>query len=227
MRYNELENTLSQARMNRYLFACRGDRRKTIRLYRYNLLLCKEMYAIVGIFEIALRNKINQHYLTHFGDTEWLKTQCSPTGFLSNPRFASGGFRSRTIVLNTIRKLGTGYTHDRLVADLSFGFWVNLFATMQFRFGGQNLHRIFIARPSGLLPRQIYLDLTELLDYRNRIAHHEPVCFQRLYNNIDILFTRTNHQRVHTYFTWLGVSPSRILRGIDKVDIILSKIDRI
>ncbi len=42
--------------MQRYKDAAKGDTRKAMALYRYNLRLSQEMFTIVNCFEVALRN---------------------------------------------------------------------------------------------------------------------------------------------------------------------------
>ena len=59
MKYADFEKIMSPQRMERYVTACRGDTRKAMTLYRYNLQVSQEMFAIVGCFEVALRNAID------------------------------------------------------------------------------------------------------------------------------------------------------------------------
>jgi len=184
MNYNEFEKALSPARLNRYLTACGGDKVRALELYWLNVQLSQDFYAILSLFEIAFRNEIDIHYRTQFSDNEWLKNQCLGNGFLNNPAFAIGHYKSRKKVNEAIRNLGVRYTNDRVVASISFGFWINLFAPMQFRLAGQTLHRIFLARPTGTQPKAIFNDLVQVLDFRNRIAHYEPLCFNAQHNKV-------------------------------------------
>lgn len=115
MRYNEFENIMSAHRMQRYLEACGQDTRKTMTLYRYNLLLSRELFTVVSCFEVALRNRVDQHYRAKFGD-EWLNDAVDTNGmFMSHPcRNAA------SIIQNALRALGSDYTHSKLVAELGF-----------------------------------------------------------------------------------------------------------
>ena len=75
-----------------------------------------------------------------------------------------------------VEKVKDEATPGRVVAELSFGFWVGLFANVY----DQNLWRtdlyhLFSPRPQR---RQLHEDLDKLRTLRNRIAHHEPI-FQR------------------------------------------------
>lgn len=64
MNFETYINLLSGARMSKFIRACNGDKVKAMRLYDYNLRLSGRMFEIVGMFEIILRNRINDHYLT-------------------------------------------------------------------------------------------------------------------------------------------------------------------
>ena len=58
MRYKDFERIISQKRLRRYVAACGGNTRKAMTLYRYNVVLAQSMFAIIGYFEVALRNAI-------------------------------------------------------------------------------------------------------------------------------------------------------------------------
>ena len=60
MKYSEFEDAISPDRMHRYVSACTNDTKRAMTLYRYNIKLSQEMYAIISCFEVSLRNKINK-----------------------------------------------------------------------------------------------------------------------------------------------------------------------
>jgi len=59
MNYCIFESAFSKTRLDRYLAACYGNKRKAIKLYRLNIKLSQSFYALLGIFEIILRNSID------------------------------------------------------------------------------------------------------------------------------------------------------------------------
>ena len=84
-------------------------------------------------------------------------------------------------VTNAKGKLGnnTG-PHDpgRIVAELSFGFWVALFARRyEEALWRTTLHDCFDPTPAR---RHLHDRLNSLLALRNRIAHHEPILERNL-----------------------------------------------
>ena len=83
MKYKDFENAFSAARLNKYKNACGGNTNKALTLYRHNVKLCQKFYGVLNIFEIILRNAINQHYTAHFNDVEifsagWSIPICKP-----------------------------------------------------------------------------------------------------------------------------------------------------
>lgn len=60
MKYIDFEEAISPERMRRYVSACANDTKRAMTLYRYNLKLSQEMYAVISCFEVSIRNKINK-----------------------------------------------------------------------------------------------------------------------------------------------------------------------
>ncbi|MFM7850402.1 MAG: CAAX protease, partial [Flammeovirgaceae bacterium] len=85
MKYSEFENIMSTTRMRRYLAACNNNSKRAMTLYRKNLQLSQELFTIISCFEIALRNSIDQHYLTIHGNN-WLRQAASNGGMFDNQR---------------------------------------------------------------------------------------------------------------------------------------------
>ena len=195
MTYPDFQAALSAVRLNRYLTAVSGDANKALALYRLNIQLSGCFYGLISVVEVCLRNRIDAHYSGQFADPEWLKNQCTGSGFLNNPVFKAGGFKSRKNVDTAIRNLGVKYTHDRLVASMTPGFWINLFASLQFRLAAQTLHRCFVARPKGTRPKDLYNQLDDLLRFRNRIAHAEPICFNAAHGK-DTTYAQANYHQL-------------------------------
>ncbi len=67
MKYCEFEDIMSIARMSRYKTATSSNTRKAMTLYRLNLRLCQELFAIIWCIEVALRNSINRECLSAHG----------------------------------------------------------------------------------------------------------------------------------------------------------------
>lgn len=223
MKYSDYQKAFSYSRLERYRIACGDNKRKALLLYRYNIKLCQECYAILGILEVTLRNSIDRHYQAQFGVTNWLEVQAQNTGVFSDQIFQPGNYESRRLIRSNIRKLNARYTHDRLVSSLSFGFWVMLFNKLQFNVGGKTLHNIFVNRPIGTLPRSMYKELDKIRDFRNRVAHHEPLCFDSLHNK-NVMYAQQHYDLIKRYAQWLGFNSDQLFYGIDHVQDTIDKI---
>jgi len=176
MRFRDFERVMSVARISRYVNATGGDTRKSMTLYRLNLRLSQELFTLISCFEIVLRNAIDQHYVTMKG-ADWLRDAASPGGMYSIRNCGKTPY----IIANALRKL-TVYSHSKLVAEMDFGFWRYTFAQHQFYAGGQSLLGIFPAKPKSTLSlrydhKYVFSELEKINTLRNRLAHHEPVCF--------------------------------------------------
>lgn len=207
MKYEEYEKAFSAARLNRYLTACRGNRAKAMTLYRHNVKLCQKFYGILNIFEVVLRNAINLHYQSYFKDEDWIINQCAEGLMLSTAP-------QRNEILRNAAELHRNgkYSNDRLVSSVTFGFWTYLFNRLPYHGGGDTLLHIFPCRTKGLAQRPIFNELQQIKSFRNRIAHHEAICFNRD-NHIDLTYAQNNITLIKKYVIFLGYDPAKLFWG--------------
>ena len=220
MKFRDYEKAFSPARLYKYLKACEGDTVAALTLYRHNIKLCQKCYGILNIFEVVLRNAINEHYKTHFKDSDWIRNQLLAGGMLeSHPQ--------RLAVLKTIADLDKKgrYTNDRVVSSVTFGFWTYLFTKVPYRSGGSSLLKIFPAKAIGVGQRAVYNELQTIKDFRNSIAHHEAICFDDTGIKSTVAI-RSNYALIIKYVQFLGYSASTLYYGLDSLpDKIMKKID--
>lgn len=209
MNYSDYEMAFSAVRLNKYRAACGGDFNKAINLYRYNIGLCQKFYALLNIFEVAFRNAINRHYKAHLGDENWLKTQLEPGGILGE--YAQRGSVSK--IIDSLYKQRK-YSHDRLVSCVSLGVWTYMFTKVPFYRGGQNLLKVFPYRYAGMGQKAIYKELLLIKDFRNKIAHHEGICFDKE-GNKNTGFARFHYNLIMKYIYFLGFPTDELLEGFD------------
>ena len=80
MKYSEFEDIISQQRMRKYLLACNNESKRAMTLYRYNLKLSQEMFALISCFEVTLRNRIDKEMKAHFGNFTYSLTNRGQPG---------------------------------------------------------------------------------------------------------------------------------------------------
>lgn len=208
--------------------AMAGNTKKAMTLYRLNLKATQEFFSIISCFEIALRNAIDVHYLNKNG-ADWLQKAVVPGGMFYKTKCTS----TVKLVTDANIKLAANYSHPKLVAEMSFGFWRYLFADAQFIAGGQSLLAIFPGKPksngaANYNHKYVFNELEKVNNLRNRIAHHEPICFQKGGAAIrDTFLAREHYTRIITLFNWMEIDEAALLYGLDHVMKVLDKIDQL
>ena len=229
MKYNTFERLFSQERMDRYLQACGGDSRKAMTLYRYNLLLSQQIFTIISCFEVILRNVINVKLISTLGN-EWLKDSIMSGGRFCIPA-TQKDYNSISRAYNNL-VAENQYSHSKLLASMDFGFWKYLFSPTQFRLTGSVLLGIFPNKERSTPERQynhsyIFNELDKINTMRNRIAHHEPICF---YLQEPVIYTThvlNEYQKIQKLFLWMDVDSRALLYGLDHVQQICNKINEL
>ena len=209
MRYKEYEMAFSPARLNRYKVACGGNTRKAMALYRYNVKLCQKYYAVLNIFEIIFRNAVDRHFRTYYNDPNWIEQQLQAGGMLAYSPQKADALKH----INELKKKGI-LTPDKVVSAQSFGFWTYMFNKIPFNAGGKKILDIFPNKQVGLGQKAVYNELQDIKQFRNRIAHHEPICFDAS-GNRNMSYAQTNYQQILKYISFLGYSDKQFLFGYD------------
>jgi hypothetical protein len=225
MKYTDFETIMSVPRMNRYLVACGNNSRKAMTLYRKNLHLSQELFTVIGCFEIAFRNNINRQYINQYGN-DWLRDSVSTGGIFDN----SNCRHTKDVINRALTKLANNYTHTKLLAEMDFGFWRYLFAQPQFYAGGQTLLHIFPSKPKSTSTMQynhtfVFNQLEQINTLRNRIAHHEPVCFLHGNPITETTYARQQYNLLLQLFQWMNIDELSLLYGLDHITTVCNEID--
>ena len=229
MKYSEFEDAISPDRMHRYVSACTNDTKRAMTLYRYNIKLSQEMYAIISCFEVSLRNKINKEMRANFGN-DWLRDFVLPGGrFDTDPRVEG----TRKIIKKAYEGLVRchRYSPTKLLAEMEFGVWKFMFNNVQYRLSGRCLLNIFPNKPTSTPQAQydnafIFNALDVINNMRNRIAHHEPICFGDN-GNIDTQSVMFCYTRIMQLFQWMNIDADSLLYGVNHVVVVSDKVMKI
>lgn len=91
-----------------------------------------------------------------------------------------------------------------------------MFAGKQFQAGGSTLLSIFPQIP--LLQNQtfIYHKLDKINSIRNRVAHHEPICFGAG-DVIGTFYARSHFQEIIDILTYMNINSNQLFYGIDGI----------
>jgi hypothetical protein len=159
---------------------------------------------------------------------EWLKDSVMPGGIFTAPKL----YKTREIIERAYRKLqknGT-YSHSKLLAEMEFGIWKYMFSPLQYRLTGRSLLKIFPNKTRSSAEMQynqsyVFNELDKVNTLRNRLAHHEPICFYLNEPEIDTGYIVTEYQKIQSLFAWMGIDSRAMLYGLDHVLTTCSKIN--
>lgn len=226
MTYKEIEDVFSEKRMQKYVQSCGGDTRRAMTLYRYNLKLSQEMFTLISCFEVALRNRIDRQMMARWGN-DWLRDLVMPGGNFYNQHSVE---KTKKIITNAYKELQSSgnYSHSKLLASMEFGVWKYLYSNAHYRLTGRVLLHAFPNKPRSSAQVQydhnyIFHELNFINNIRNRIAHHEPICFGNPVG-IDTTYALTHYARIMTLFQWMDIDAPRLLYGLDHVGTVCGKL---
>lgn len=227
MNYSDFEYAFSTPRTKRYLTACGGNKIAAMSLYRLNIQLSHELFSVVSVLEISLRNAFDYEMRNFFGGN-WLIDAIQPRGRLC---INKSTHKTCSIIKRALDKLDANeQTIDYLIPYLEFGVWHYMFARPQnAAFGHKtiNVFPILIKRNPAYTCIDIFNMLTHVNNLRNRLAHHEPVCFMTNSTLKDTKYAREVYSTIINLIEGIGLNPSKMLYGIDHVITICDKIDKL
>ena len=163
-----IKNSISEERLSVYKADGANDDVALAR-YLYNIELCKSLYPLINIFEVTLRNSIDAALVNFFKNPDWNNTI----------PLCQTELAMITDAQLKIKRNGKKYSHGRLIAELTLGFWVALmgrkYNTQSFQFAiiKNCLHNCPSDQKKSSVVQK---NLTEIRFLRNRIAHHERIC---------------------------------------------------
>lgn len=227
MKFCDFEKIMSAKRMGRYVTACGGDTRKALSLYRLNLRLSSEMLSVISCYEVALRNAIDAIATNELGP-DWIRDAILPGGIFDNPKF-SGTTRMMKKAYAELSGKGI-YSPAKMLSAMEFGVWKYMYATPQFKATGRNFLKAFPNKPKSTPTSQInnqyiFNELDAINRLRNRIAHHEPICFLQNGDTISTFHLMSVYNKIYTLFSWMGIEGKSLLYGLDHIKQVTAKIE--
>lgn len=235
MKFNDFRQYFSAARVNRYLLAADNNKSRAVKLYKANLKTSQAFHPLLGIFEVVLRNRLNDILAAHFADPDWIINQ--KTGFMSDPslRFIykrtgkqkTNDYLKREInkAEKRLQKTRTTITSGKIIAEQTLGFWTDLFEVHHYRLLKGKPIQIFNSLPAGYGRKEVNDELDKVRRFRNRMNHNEPICFDG--NTIDFTDTLEVHQSIINVLTWIDPEIIKFISDIDQVKKTIVKAEKI
>ena len=184
--------SVSKPRLSKYLTEANGQIAHAIQLYHWNSQLSQSLYLNLQTWEVSLRNKLNQ-FLIYKYNSNWPYSQVALRNFSK---------KDNSRLIEAIERQKTAHrtnkpTSDQIVSDLSAGFWVSQLGRsydIPYRWRDNLKWRIFTNNQA--ISREDALEkCSDLLDLRNRVAHHEPIFLMPLSvlkTDIDLILAAMN-----------------------------------
>lgn len=172
---------VSQKRADAYRLSKDEDNAAILARYIHNIKISEAFYPLLDFFEISLRNRINNVFVEDFGDDR----------LLDNNFFDMETQNAVIEVHDKLIKKRKSPTNYRLVAELNFGFWSNLFNKKYHVIWQQEkrMERVFVNNRYDI--KTVNRELNILRKFRNRVFHFETIynhhperCYGLLYKYI-------------------------------------------
>lgn len=217
MDYNKLEYFLSQPRLNRFLVASGNSKSRAQKLYRANLRVAQSFYPVLNLLEIFLRNSCNHQVSSHFANPDWIITE--KNGFMNSPSLNASRFFLKNCIIKAERKIrmrGGTITAGKIIAEQSFGFWTSLFEVHHYRLIGGIVIHSFLNKPTNVNRNIISQKLNRIREFRNRIYHNEPICFNG--SNVDFTYAQSIKLEIYELLEWIDSDLTEYVQYFDNID---------
>lgn len=207
---NSFERSVSRPRLRRYLRDY-PDTLDAIAVYLWNLSLCSALYPSLQCLEVTYRNALDAALKSYWGTDRWFDDQAL---LLSNEWDKVQDVKSLLV------RQGKSIDPGRVIAELSFGFWVALYSKpYAARVVHPTLRSVFSNAPKHLRKQQVIGDrLQEVRKLRNRIFHHEPIWHwtQARSGLPDRAALMTQYEDILLLTGWIETGQSKIVHTIDR-----------
>lgn len=229
--YKKIKKFISATRLRKYEIVCKHDPSRTLKLYQTNLRLSQAYYSMLSLIEVIIRNALNEELKTYFNDTEWLRNQIA--GFMNHStlkkRLKDGHIKDgylKTTVTKSIHDLGSFAHQGKIIADLSFGFWVAFFDAKHYRLLKGSPLKIFKNLPAGENRKSIHEKLKKVRDFRNRVYHNEPIIFKKDSKGntvFDLMVANEIYEVIKDFYKWLDLDFEKWTRRINNIPLELKR----
>ena len=157
-----LEKYLSHERLAPYYSLARGDRWIGIQLYERNTECSEALYGVIQGLEVTLRNAIHNVMTKALANPEWYDKIAWESAEMAALQEAKDKVKEKFPL-----------TAGRVIAELTFGFWVRLAAySYEKSLWFKCLYQIV---PKTVRRKTLHGMLIRCKTLRNRIAHHEKI----------------------------------------------------
>ena len=206
-----LSGAFSSQRLEKYINLYNGDVMKVAAHYKANIALSESLYTSLSVFAVTLKNALAKELERMMGRKDWYSV------FPSNPALKSLTSEV-TVAIRHISQRGEMVSPDKIIAELTFGFWVTLLNSEYELSLWKSLRLAFPHMPKKDRKRKnVSSPCNALRKLRNRVFHHESICW-------DLDYITDIHNRLVMVLGWINKDmPS----WLDEVDHFCKVVDEI
>ena len=198
-------SAFSAQRLSKYLVYNHNNAKRTIKHYKSNLRLAESLYISLSVFEVTLRNALARELRNMAGKDDWFDM------FYSIPEL-SPLVPEIDKAKSLIRNRGEEVNTDKIISEMTFGFWVMLLNSQYERVLWKYLRKAFPNMPKKDRKRKnISAPCNTLRHLRNRIFHQEAICW-------DLYYVTCLHDNLVTVLGWMNTDMPNWLSAIDPFD---------
>jgi hypothetical protein len=209
--YHRVENVLSAPRLGRYVSEAKGDKALAFRLYRWNVQLCESLYVSTQFVEVGVRNCISHALEKRFGAlwplmSDSRRMSAMPQG----GRELLATERTRILRGHKVEYISA----DKVIASMTFGFWSRMLGGHYDRvLWGGGLRTYFPHIPQTIKIRDLENRIRSINDFRNKIAHHEPIFHHR---------PNRHYQEILETLEWICPETKLVVQDLSDFPLILA-----
>ncbi len=163
----------------RFITSIRLENYDNFNAYKQNLLQSEKHYILLSVFEVSLRNSIDDYFKKKIS-LDWLSSDYLHGDTKKRVQEAKNKILGRREIV----------TYDKVIAELSFGFWTSLFRKSYSNLIRiQDINKIFPNMPRKQIKfiNRNVLDkkLNHIRKFRNRVFHYERIINKSEYISIE------------------------------------------
>jgi hypothetical protein len=182
--------------------------------YFWNIDLAEAFVPCLHAVEVAVRNSINTAMASLHSDPMW---------FYKPGLLGYGQLEQLAQALDNLARKRADPTPGRIVAAMTFGFWVALFSgnyehSLWQPDGYKLLFEVF-PHASAITRKQVHTRLNEFRNLRNRIYHHEPIWH--------LAELRQRHEQIHETIGWISPTLQKAILSVDNFPAIINGRDNV
>ena len=198
-----LSGAFSSQLLEKYINLYNGDVMKVAAHYKANIALSESLYTSLSVFEVTLRNALSKELERMMGRKDWYSV------FPSNPALKSLTSEV-TVAIRHISQRGEMVSPDKIIAELTFGFWVTLLNSEYELSLWKSLRLAFPHMPKKDRKRKnVSSPCNALRKLRNRVFHHESICW-------DLDYITDIHNRLVMVLGWINTDMPSWLDEVDR-----------